>query len=132
MVYQPLLEWVRRGETEIRPIFIDDYLNQFGAYGVVNVRAGAWNTGWHHGVDFLQWVGSKAQQDALKRVAEVSRSLHTARQRAGGKPELNEAQWHLLRAETSCNFFWGDAWVQRCHRDLDEACSWLGRATNGQ
>jgi hypothetical protein len=34
---------------------------------------------------------------------------------------LQDARWHLLRAETSCNFFWGDAWVNRCHRDLDWA-----------
>ena len=27
----------------------------------------------------------------------------------------------ILRAETSCNFFWGEAWVPRCHADLDEA-----------
>ena len=29
--------------------------------------------------------------------------------------------WRLLRAETSCNFYWGEAWVQRCHDDLDAA-----------
>src|SRR5439155_21239012 len=128
VVYQPVLDWVRRGETEIRPIFIDDYLNQFGAHGVVNVRTGAWNTGWHHGVDFLQWTGSKAQKDELKRVGEASRALHSARHRAGGKRELEQAHWRLLRAETSCNFFWGEAWVERCHRDLDEAACWLERA----
>ena len=34
---------------------------------------------------------------------------------------LSEAQWRLLRAETSCNFFWGEAWLARCHKDLDDA-----------
>jgi hypothetical protein len=33
-----------------------------------------------------------------------------------------------LRSETSCNFFWGDAWVMRCHADLDQACECLERA----
>jgi len=135
VVYQPLLERVRRNETEIRPTFIDDYLNRFGPHGVVNVRTGAWNTGWHHGAGFGQWTGSPAQKEALHRIAETSRSLHAARQRAsenGHDAEklhrLNEAHWHLLRAETSCNLFWGDAWVPRCHRDLDEVWGWLNRA----
>jgi len=33
----------------------------------------------------------------------------------------------VLRAETSCNFFWGDAWLQRCHDDLDSAAHFLGQ-----
>ena len=126
--YQPLLELVRRGETEVRPVFIDDYLNQHGAHGEVRVETGAWNTGWHNGVGFTQWIGSQTQQDALKRVADTSRAFHCARQRiveSGAdnhelQRRLSDAYWRLLRAETSCNFFWGEAWVPRCHRDLDE------------
>jgi hypothetical protein len=66
----------------------------------------------------------------------MSRALHQARQRASesGDPELRgrlaEAQWRILRAETSCNFFWGEAWVSRCHRDLDDAWAFL-KATPG-
>ncbi len=134
--YQPLLDRVRRGETELRPTFIEDYLDRHGAHGEVQVRTAAWNTGWHHGLGFSQWTGSQAQQDALKRVTETSRALHAlesaAAQRANGTPELHghleQARWRLLRAETSCNFFWGEAWVARCHQDLDEAWLWLGRA----
>jgi len=126
--YQPLLEMVRRGESEVRPIFIDDYLKQNGAHGEVRIQTGAWNTGWHSGVGFTQWTGSPTQQDALRRVAETSWAFHQARQRmeASGpdntEPQrrLAEAHWRLLRAETSCNFFWGEAWVPRCHQDLDE------------
>ncbi len=128
--YRPVLDWVRRGDTELRPTFIEDYLDRYGAQGEVTVRPGAWNTGWHHGVGFLQWTGSQAQRDALERVAETSRALHVLRQdsadEANRSPDwharLEQAHWRLLRAETSCNFFWGEAWVQRCHRDLDEAC----------
>jgi alpha-amylase/alpha-mannosidase (GH57 family) len=126
--YQPLLERVRAGQTEIRPIFVDDYLKQHGAHGEVRVHPGAWNTGWHSGVGFTQWTGSQAQRDALKRVAETSQAWHEASQRsqdAGGeeaaaRARLADAQWRLLRAQTSCHFFWGEAWVPRCHRDLDE------------
>lgn len=41
---------------------------------------------------------------------------------------LEEAHWRVLRAETSCNFFWGDAWLQRCHDDLDQATDFLDQA----
>ena len=133
--YQPLLEQVRRGETDLRPIFIDDYLKQYGAHGEVRVRTGAWNTGWHAGDGFTQWTGSQAQKDALARVAETSHALHAERQNevpsARDNSEkarlLSEAHWRLLRAQTSCNFFWGEAWVPRCHQDLDETWAILNR-----
>ena len=34
----------------------------------------------------------------------------------------------VLRAEASCNFFWAEAWVQRCHDDLDHATRHLEQA----
>jgi len=131
--YQPLLETVRRGETEVRPTFIDDYLHKYGIHGEVRVESGAWNTGWHSGTGFSQWTSSQQQQDALKRISETSQAFHAARQRtdpaATNDPalqhRLSEAQWRLLRAETSCNFYWGEAWVQRCHNDLDAAWAML-------
>jgi 4-alpha-glucanotransferase len=129
--YVPLLEKVRRNETDLRPAFIEDYLDQHGAHGEVRVRSGAWNTGWHHGIGFQQWTGSQTQREALQRVADTSRALHELRRRAGERAandvqwlnQFEQAHWRLLRAETSCNFFWGEDWVTRCHRDLDEA--WL-------
>jgi hypothetical protein len=126
--YQPLLEKVRRGETEVRPVFIEEYLREHGAHGEVRVESGAWNTGWHSGYGFSQWTGSQAQRDALQRVSETSRAFHSAEKstkqgitsNAEEQRRLAEAQWRLLRAETSCNFFWGEAWVSQCHADLDE------------
>lgn len=136
VLYRPLLEWARRGQTEIQPTFIEEYLDRFGATGEVTVRPGAWNTGWHHGEGFVQWTGSPAQREALHRVAVTSQALHDLRRRARAlhqpTPELEgllaEAEWRLLRAQTSCNFFWGDAWLGRCHRDLDDAWAYLHRA----
>lgn len=127
--YQPLLERARRGESEVRPVFIDDYLDWHGAHGEVHVRRGAWNTGWHNGSGFTQWTGSQPQRDALRRLENTSNALHSLRARAaqagrchdGFERALEEAHWRLLRAETSCNFFWGDAWVNRCHGDLEAA-----------
>lgn len=133
--YQPLLELVKRQQTEIRPAFINDYLNEHGAHGYVTVREGAWNTGWHHGTGFVQWTGSQPQKDALQRVTDISRAVHEVKNRSTAAPgngqllhDVEQAYWRVLRAETSCNFFWGEAWVQRCHQDLNDAWSILERA----
>jgi alpha-amylase/alpha-mannosidase (GH57 family) len=135
--YQDLVERVRSDQSGgIRPTFIDDYLARHGAHGEVSIVPGAWNTGWHHGTDFVQWTGSQLQRDALTRVAELSQAVDAAWTDAVGAaaadPEhyrlLEEARWHVLRAENSCNFFWGEAWVQRCHDDLNAASRFLDEA----
>jgi len=135
-LYRNLLDQARSGTSPIRPTFIDDYLDRFGAHGEVKVLTGAWNTGWHHGQGFMQWTGSQAQRDTLERVAETSKALHDARWRAGERHSadgelhywLEDAMWHLLRAETSCNFYWGEAWVERAHEDLNISLASLERA----
>jgi len=127
--YRELLAWVRRGQTEIQPIFIHDYLDRFGPWGEVRVKAGAWNTGWHHGDDFLQWTGSEAQKQMLGRIQAVSAKLHATMHKAEEvhvdsplvRERLEQAYWRLLRAETSCNFYWGEAWVTKANRDLEQA-----------
>ena len=135
-LYRNLLDQARSGESPIRPTFIEDYLDRYGVYGEVKVGTGAWNTGWHHGHGFLQWTGSQAQKDALARVKETSRAVHEARWRAGETHSqdgelhywLEQAMWRLLRAETSCNFFWGEAWVPRVHHDLDGSWEYINLA----
>jgi len=95
----------------------------------VRVRTGAWNTGWHHGRDFTQWTGSEAQKSALRAFALVSKAVHDARWQAGEQgiaegpraAAIEEALWHLLRAETSCNLYWGEDWVPRAESDLEAA-----------
>jgi alpha-amylase/alpha-mannosidase (GH57 family) len=137
--YRELLEWVRRGDTEIEPIFIHDYLNRHGPCGEVRVCAGAWNTGWQHGADFKQWTGSQVQKDALARIHNFSQALHgtllKVRRSHVDSPlvieQLEQARWRLLRAETSCNLYWGEAWVHRIHSDLDEAQRLLDKAVFG-
>jgi alpha-amylase/alpha-mannosidase (GH57 family) len=127
--YRNLMDKLKAGASNITPCFIDQYLEQFGAVSEVHVNTGAWNTGWHHGRDFTQWTGSKAQKHVLSRIALTSRTLSTLNQKAiEAAPSdadilhhINEARWRLLRAETSCNIFWGEAWVPRAHADL-EAC----------
>ncbi|QJD29906.1 polysaccharide deacetylase family protein [Methylococcus geothermalis] len=127
--YQPLLAAARKG-GDIQPAFIHDYLDRYGVFGEVKVRTGAWNTGWHHGRDFTQWTGSEEQKAGLAELQALSDALHAELDRAGAQPahcELDTALWHLLRAETSCNFYWGEDWVVRARADLAEARAALAR-----
>lgn len=134
--YLPLLDRVAAGEADVRPTFVSDYLDEHGTHGEVRVRTGAWNTGWHHGRDFTQWMGSERQRQAVADYAETSRAIHDARWFAGERgvtegPEsdaLAEASRYLLRAETSCNLYWGESWVPRAEADLQAARLALERA----
>lgn len=134
--YRPFLDSVRAGESGgLLPSFIHDYLDRHGAFGEVTVDPGAWNTGWHDGRGFVQWTGSQAQRQMLSRVEGLSQAVRAARRDAigfGAGPQthrlLEEARWRVLRAETSCNFFWGEAWLPRCADDLDEATRYLNLA----
>ncbi|GAB0149836.1 MULTISPECIES: glycoside hydrolase family 57 [Marichromatium] len=133
--YLPLLERVGAGTAALVPTFIGDYLEHHGFHGEVRVRTGAWNTGWHHGRDFTQWTGSARQRAALDDCARVSAALHQARRAAGERDDgealtvLGEALNALLRAETSCNFYWGEDWVGRAEADLARAGALLAGAS---
>ena len=82
----------------------------------------------------MDWIRRAAA--ALTRVGELSEAVHAARRNAISIGLANPALYsHLedalglvLQAETSCNFYWGEAWVQRCHADLDHAVWHLGQA----
>lgn len=127
--YQPLLAAARRG-GDIQPAFIHDYLDRYGVFGEVKVKPGAWNTGWHHGRDFTQWTGSEAQKHGLAELQALSDALHAELDKPGAQAagqDLDTALWRLLRAETSCNFYWGEDWVGRARADLEEARAALAR-----
>lgn len=131
--YGALLEDAKQGGP-VQPIYVHDYLDQFGTFGEVTVKMGAWNTEWHDGKDFTQWTGSAPQTQTLSRLQRVSQEVHQALKEAPGrelaleeKKVLEQAHWRLLRAETSCNFYWGEEWVSRANRDLDAAETTLRR-----
>ena len=130
--YTELLDAARDRKDAVQPTYIHDHINHHGVFGEVKINTGAWNTGWHNGIDFIQWTGSQKQKDALSKLKEVSQAIHDARKNAVQMKKnaeydsiLEQAMWRLLRAETSCNFYWGEAWVDRCHRDLDAAMAVL-------
>jgi hypothetical protein len=71
----------------------------------------------------------------LSRLHEFSRTLHgteaVVKELKLDAPEiagqLEQVRWRLMRAETSCNLYWGEAWVHRIHADLDEAQEYLNQ-----
>lgn len=120
--YVNLLDVAKENQPEVLPTFIHDYIKQHGVHGEVSVNTAAWNTGWHDGKDFIQWTGSKAQKDALEKVRLASKKIHNAyAQTNNNRSNLEQAMWHLLRAETSCNFYWGEARVNHCNQDIEQA-----------
>lgn len=126
--YTDLLDAARTSQEAIQPTYIHDHIKEHGVHGEVIVDTAAWNTGWHNGKEFIQWTGSQAQKDALVKVKQASQAIHDARWHAGEQSasterydKIEQAMWHLLRAETSCNFYWGEAWVDRCNNDLEIA-----------
>lgn len=132
--YDIYMNELRHGRDNIRPTFIDSYLDRHPVTTEVTVETGAWNTGWHHGHGFVQWTGSELQKQALDRVQLTSDAFHQLADQCrksghiNGKGDmLEQAYWPLLRAQTSCNVFWGEAWVQRCHNDLDIAWDQINR-----
>ncbi|MGB1128189.1 MAG: glycoside hydrolase family 57 [Opitutales bacterium] len=129
--YQALLDKVRAQETRVKPTFIHDYLDGHAAHGRVKVHTGAWNTEDHYGDDFIQWTGTPEQKAAHARIQAVSAAFHAMQGKVDDLPDgrlateaerhISDAHWRLLRAETSCNFYWAEAWVPKVHDDL-KAC----------
>jgi hypothetical protein len=66
----------------------------------------------------------------------MSGHLHATRKRLAAQTHaqadidaaLETATWRLLRAETSCNTYWGEAWVERAEADLMAARAALKEA----
>ncbi len=126
--YEPILHWQREGTLALTQISINEYLDKFGWEGEVIVHSGAWNTDHHDGRGFVQWTGSLLQKKGIEELKRISEDYHNKRWRHSnngndqeGHDILDKAYWHILRAETSCNFYWGSRWVYKAFDDLEEA-----------
>ena len=113
--FAPYMEEVRKGNYPITPIKISEYIEENPPTTYVEVRTGAWNVANTSGYDFSQWEGTEKQRAAIEELWATSREYHRLGRRI---PEVEE---HILRAETSCNLFWGDAWVHRVYEDTKAA-----------
>ncbi|MGA1795687.1 MAG: glycoside hydrolase family 57 [bacterium] len=124
--FAPCMKRVREGAFPLQPVRLSDYINDNPPRDYVVVQTGAWNVARTSGFDFSQWSQSPGQQKALEEIREVSRIFHRMERAVGDSrdevndPEhveglLNQAHEWLLRAETSCYLFWGDAWVSKVY-----------------
>ncbi len=113
--FAPYMEKVRKGDCVITPIKISTYIEENPPETYVAVRTDAWNVANTSGYDFSQWQGSEKQRKGIEELWATSREYHRLGRRIPGIEE------HILRAETSCNLFWGDAWVHRLYEDTKEA-----------
>jgi len=140
--YHPILNRYREGKLAFTPIRIGEFLDRYPPCDEVDIHPGAWNTGHHWGGDFAQWTGSLLQKkgfdqlrDASAYYQRVKRAFDESR---NGSPraeevrhEITAAYDHLLRAETSCNFYWGSRWVHRSFDDIERAYALLDSAVAG-
>ncbi|MFZ2070030.1 MAG: glycoside hydrolase family 57 [Halobacteriota archaeon] len=113
--FAPYMEKVRQGDCTITPIKISEFIRENPPETYVEVRTGAWNVANTSGYDFSQWEGTEKQRAGIEELWATSRDY----QRLGKRiPAIEE---HILRAETSCNLFWGDTWVHKIYEDTKEA-----------
>jgi predicted NAD-dependent protein-ADP-ribosyltransferase YbiA (DUF1768 family) len=87
----------------------------------------------------MQWTGSLLQKKGLDEIKNASAYYQKVKLAFDGHAgELNnpeeirnmvfEAYDNILEAETSCNFFWGSAWVYKSFDKLERAYKLLDRA----
>jgi len=137
--YLELLNRYRAGTLGFIPTHISEYINKYPPEEEVEVHRGAWNTGDHWGGDFAQWTGGLLQKRGFDELRSASKYYHQTKKNfdergsAADDPDgirqiIFDAYDALLTAETSCNFFWGSAWVyksfdmiEKTYRLLDAA-----------
>jgi len=127
--YHEILNRYRAGTLGFIPTHIKEYIDKFPPEEEVEVHRGAWNTGDHWGGDFTQWTGGLLQKKGFDELRNASGYYHKTKKRFdecaqadavadpdGTRQLIFDAYDALLTAETSCNFFWGSAWV---HKSFD-------------
>jgi len=137
--YHPILNRCREEKAGFTPIHISQYLDRYPPTEEVEVYRGAWNTGHHWGGDFAQWTGSLLQKKGWDEIHNASAYYQRVKRTFDeGSPSManreeayhliTEAYDHILKAETSCHFFWGSRWVHRSFDELEQAYRLLDTA----
>jgi 4-alpha-glucanotransferase len=140
--FHPILNRHREGKLGFTPIHISEFLDRYPPTEEVDIHPGAWNTGDHWGGDFAQWTGSLLQRKGLDQIRDASAYYQTVKRvfderhkdRADAehlRQQITGAYDHILKAETSCNFYWGSRWVHRSFDDIEHAYSLLDSAMSG-
>ncbi len=137
--YHEILNRYRAGTLGFTPSHISEYLDKYPPTEEVEVYPGAWNTGDHWGGDFMQWTGSLLQRSGFEEIKKASAYYRQMKkafdehwQEADNPEEIRQSIYDaydaILTAETSCNFYWGSAWVHKSYDKLEEAYRYLDRA----
>jgi alpha-amylase/alpha-mannosidase (GH57 family) len=131
--FAPYMEKVKSGAMKMRPTTISEFLKENLPEDYVHVQTGAWNVANTSGYDFSQWQGSETQRKGLEEIWSVSKQFHEL-EKSGRLPKdlLEVIEERILRAETSCNFFWGDSWVHRVYEETNEAKKLMSSYTVGE
>jgi len=122
--FAPYMERVRSNQMTARPISLSRFLAENPPQGKVEVQTGAWNVGSTSGYDFSQWAGSVSQRKALEAVWQLSRRYQECARSFSANREgitdsaLRRGRECILRAETSCYLFWGDAWIPKLYEEI--------------
>lgn len=123
--FAPYMEKVQEEVSKITPRSITEFLRENSPESEVFVRAGAWNVAGRSGVDFSQWAGTDAQKKALGEVWSISKEFHKLEKQGKfkglNKKLVEQLETLILRAETSCNFFWGETFLNRAYEDVNFA-----------
>jgi len=130
--YHEIMNRYRAGTLGFIPTHITEFIDKYPPDEEVEVHRGAWNTGDHWGGDFAQWTGSLLQRKGFDEIRSASAYYHKTKklfdersQTVNSAEEIRQiiidAYDSILTAETSCNFFWGSAWVHKSFDNLEHA-----------
>lgn len=130
--FAPYMEQCRSGDFPLQPILLSDYLDRWRPTQRACIQTGTWSAGSSGYDDFLKWIGSERQRQALAEIHRLSQRYwdlrnHPQAQAIAAEP-LAHARCQILEAETSCFLYWGEAWIpyldartSAAARALDEA-----------
>lgn len=119
--FAPYMEVARAEGMTIRLTSAAEFARENPPTTLADVRTGAWNVGSTSGYDFSQWAGSGSQKQALDEIWRLRKRYEELRRAGSAEVKLQEAYEAILRAETSCYLFWGDAWIPKLYAEAQKA-----------
>ncbi len=140
----PYLQQCRSGEIQVQPVLLRDYLEPRYQLASARVQTGTWSAQTSGYDNFLHWVGSEHQRQALAEIHDLSARYWSLRRLCPDSDQetaqiLARARQQILESETSCFLYWGEAWIPylqmrtgAASRALAEVASRLGASPSGR
>jgi hypothetical protein len=138
--FAPYMDSVKDGTMGVCPVSLREYPGARATLADLAVKEGAYRIDYKGGPHWDMYtvlgprqrrgldsfLGTKAQMSALGELFNVSMDLYRQRKTPFAKTEqFRLAQEHVLKAEASDFFFWGDAWLPRCFEEVRRAREYL-------